>query len=141
MVTITVVGKGQAVEGREFVYIGPLSGCRTCKVKNICFHLEAGRRYVVRRARDTSHSCNVHEGGVRVVEVDEVPFEISVPSKLAIDGSVISFQVPRCPKTGCPHYSLCIPVGVSGAQKLRVVRVGEPIECTNGEERCRVAVL
>ncbi|MEW5936925.1 MAG: UPF0179 family protein [Candidatus Thermoplasmatota archaeon] len=141
MVTITVAGKGQAVEGREFVYMGPLSACRECKVRNICFHLEPGRHYVVRRVRDASHPCNIHEGGVRVVEVEEVPFEISVPSKLAIEGSTITFQAPKCAKIGCRYYDLCMPQGLRGEQKLQVIRTGEPIECTNGEERRRVAVL
>ncbi|MBI5000338.1 MAG: UPF0179 family protein [Euryarchaeota archaeon] len=141
MVMITVVGEGQAAKDAEFVYVGPLAECRECKVRNICFHLEPGKRYRITKARDAKHDCKVHEKGVRVVEIEQVPFEMGLPAKVAIEGSTVTVHIPRCRRPDCPHYRLCMPLGMNGDCKIRVVEAGETLECANGEERKRAKVL
>lgn len=73
MVLVTVVGEQQCKKGFEFVFGGPLAECRECKVKNVCFHLEQNKEYRVTETRDVHHECKIHEGGVRVVEVEKLP--------------------------------------------------------------------
>ena len=91
MVLVTVVGESQCKKGFEFVFSGPLAECRECKVKNVCFHLEPNRLYRVIEVRDVHHDCKVHEEGVRVVEVEKLPTKTALPSKSAIEGSMITY--------------------------------------------------
>ena len=90
MVLVTVVGESQCKKGFEFVFGGPLAECRECKVKNVCFHLEQNRWYRVTGIRDVHHDCRVHEGGVRVVEVERVPTRAAIPNAQAVEGSIIT---------------------------------------------------
>ncbi|KYK27896.1 MAG: hypothetical protein AYK23_02075 [Candidatus Proteinoplasmatales archaeon SG8-5] len=135
MVLLTVIGKSLAKDGLVFTYMGPLSNCKECKVKNICFHLERGRKYRVLSSRDVLHDCTVHEKGVVVVEVEEVPLEAAIPKKQAIEGSSITIELPRCRERGCDHYRLCIPVGSDSGQKKKVLKVGKKVKCKIGEDR------
>ena len=86
MVLLTVGGERLVEPGYAFVYLGPLAECKECKVKNVCFGLVKGKRYKVVSGRKVKHACKVHEGGVQVVEVEEIPFEACVPDKGLIEG-------------------------------------------------------
>jgi len=55
MVAITLVGEKQAREGQMFVFVGPLTECRDCKLKTVCFNLEEGRTYVIKSVRTVHH--------------------------------------------------------------------------------------
>ena len=66
MVIITLIGEHLAKEGEEFVYRGPLTECRDCKLKGVCFNLDAGGLYRIRSVRPVHHECRIHEEGVRV---------------------------------------------------------------------------
>ena len=141
MVLVTVVGELQCRKGFEFVFTGPLAECRDCKVRNVCFHLEENRRYRVVSVRDVRHECRVHEGGVRVVEVERIPTKAALPARAALEGSVITYECSDCDSVGCQYYRLCHPAGASDGMKFKVQSV-EP-----GEVRCprnkslRVVVL
>ena len=137
MVLLTVIGKSLAKDGLVFTYMGPLSNCKECKVKNICFHLERGRKYKVLSSRDVLHECPVHEEGVVVVEVEEVPLEAVIPKKQAIEGSSITIELPRCRERGCGSYRLCFPVGTDSGHKMKVLKVGKKVDCKIGD---RIAV-
>lgn len=133
MVLVTVVGKLQCKEGFEFVFEGPLAECRDCKVRNVCFHLEENRRYRVTRLRDVSHDCRMHEGGVRVVEVEKVPVRVAIPARAALEGSMHTFEDAECRDLGCPNRHLCSPLGAKKGMRFRIVSV-EPqeVECGRG---------
>ena len=133
MVLVTVVGKMQCKEGFEFVFGGALAECRECKVRNVCFHLEENRRYRVRGIRDVQHDCRIHEGGVRVVEVEKMPLRAVIPAKAALEGAMFTFEGVQCSNLGCDNYGLCRPLGASEGMRFKITSVenGE-IECDKG---------
>ncbi|HEX9907445.1 MAG TPA: UPF0179 family protein [Thermoplasmata archaeon] len=140
MVLVTVVGKLQCKKGFEFVFGGPMADCRDCKVKNICFHLESGRAYRVTEIRDVQHECKIHEEGVRVVEVERLPTNCTVPARFAVEGAMVTFEEHDCDFAGCPHYRLCRPWSASEGMRFRVVSVGEEVDCAKGK-KLKVAIL
>ncbi len=133
MVLVTVVGEQQCRKGFEFVFGGPIAECRDCKIKNVCFHLEQNRRYRVTEVRDVHHECKIHEGGVRVVEVEKVPTRAALPSRVALEGSMLTFEESSCDRLGCEHYRLCRPIEAAEGMRYRIASVEGPISCPRGE--------
>lgn len=138
MVLLTVIGKRLAKKGVVFTFRGPLSNCRECKVKNICFHLTKGKKYRIISARDIVHECPEHEEGVLVVEVEEVPFETTVPKKRALEGSTVTLELPKCSERGCEFYRLCFPMAMDSGQKIVVSKILGNIDCPAGHDRVRI---
>ena len=129
MVLITLIGETQARIGNRFYFMGPLTECRECRLRGVCFNLEPGSLYEVVGLRDTSHDCPIHEGSARVVEVERKPTLAAIPQKHATDGSVITFEVKRCSNLGCENHSYCVPIGIKDGTKLRVTEIIGDIEC------------
>lgn len=141
MVLVTVVGEHQCRKGFEFVFEGPIADCRDCKVRNVCFHLEPNRRYRVTEVREVHHECKIHEDGVRVVEVERIPTRAAIPSRSAIEGSMLSYEESDCDRLGCDNYRLCVPVGMSEGLRFRVTSVeSDEIKCPLGRS-LRVVLL
>lgn len=140
MVLVTVVGEQQCKKGFEFIFGGPLADCRECRVKNVCFHLEPNRRYRVTAVRDVHHECRIHEGGVRVVEVERLPTKSALPKNTAVEGSMVTFEETDCNWPGCPHYRLCKPWGAVEGMRFRIARVDEELACPR-ERSLRVVLL
>jgi uncharacterized protein (UPF0179 family) len=132
MVIITLIGEHQAKEGEGFVYKGPLTECRECKLKGVCFNLDAGSAYKITVIRDVHHECRIHEEGVRVVEVEKVPVSCAVGQKSAHEGSIITLEGVKCRNLGCERYRLCYPAGVERNTKYKVTKVKGDIECPEG---------
>jgi len=134
MVLVTVVGELQCKKDFEFVFGGPLAECRECKVKNVCFHLDENKRYRVTGLREVRHDCKVHEGGVRVVEVEKVPTRAAISSRVALPGSVLQFDKVECEKVGCENYWLCRPYGSVEGSRFKVLSVEpEEVQCPRGK--------
>ena len=133
MVLITLIGETQARIGNRFYFLGPLTECKECRLRGVCFNLEPGSLYEVIGLRDTVHDCPVHEGNVKVVEVEKKPMLAAVPVKHAIDGSTITFESRRCDNLGCGNRSYCIPVSIKDGTKLKIVDILGDIECPNEE--------
>jgi uncharacterized protein (UPF0179 family) len=133
MVVITLVGELQARQGGTFAYTGPISECRDCKLKTICFNLDAGKWYKIVNVRSIHHDCRLHENGVRVVEAEPVGIPAAIPSKSAIEGTVIAFEPRRCGTVSCENYRLCNPIGVTPGGKYRVTSVLEEVSCEDGQ--------
>ncbi|MFQ6128484.1 MAG: UPF0179 family protein [Thermoplasmata archaeon] len=129
MVLVTLIGEKQVKEGNEFVYSGPLSECKDCRLKGVCFNLEEGKKYRISSVRRLHHNCRVHEEGVRVVEVEEVPVDVTVNVKSAFEGSTITLEFPDCKEIGCEHYRLCHPLGLKNGQKATIIEVEEKVDC------------
>jgi uncharacterized protein (UPF0179 family) len=140
MVLVTVVGERQCRKGFEFVFGGPLSECRECKVRNVCFHLEPNRLYRVTEVRDVHHECKVHEEGVRVVEVEKLPTRTAMNAKAAIEGSMVTYEESDCELIGCPNYRICKPAGAAEGMRLRIASVEGEIECGRGKN-LRIVLL
>ncbi len=133
MVLVTVVGESQCRKGFEFVFGGPLADCRDCKVKNVCFHLEQNRWYRVVEVREVHHECKVHEGGVRVVEVERIPIQAAIPARAAVEGSMLTFEESDCDRLGCAHHRLCRPFGPGEGVRYQVQKVlNSDVDCPRG---------
>lgn len=141
MVLVTVVGELQCRKGFEFVFTGPLAECRECKVKNVCFHLDENRWYRVTDVREVHHECKVHEDGVRVVEVERVPTRAILPTRVALEGSMITYEGSDCGAVGCKHFRLCRPPGASDGMKFKIMSVeSAEVTCPRGRSLRRVSL-
>ncbi|MDH4123851.1 MAG: UPF0179 family protein [Thermoplasmata archaeon] len=138
MATITLIGELLAKKGETFVYLGPLSECRDCKLKTVCFNLDVGKWYTISSVREIHHDCKIHENGVRVVEAEPVGIPASVLSRYAIEGISISFEPNRCSYFSCENYRLCNPIGINSGGKYQVTTVFNEIECKNGQPMKKV---
>ncbi|MCL2786594.1 MAG: UPF0179 family protein [Methanomassiliicoccaceae archaeon] len=138
MVLITLIGETQARIGNRFYFLGPLTECKECRLRGVCFNLEPGSLYEVVALRDTLHDCPVHEGSVRVVEVERKPMLAAVPSKHAIDGSMITFESKKCKEMGCENRNYCVPVSIRDGTKLKIVDMLGDLECPIGESMALV---
>jgi len=136
---VTLIGEKLAKIGYEFIYWGPISECRDCRLKNVCFALDEGRRYRITKVRDVKHDCEVHEGGARVVEVEKTETPVVVESQYGIAGSTLSYQARLpCLNLGCQYYRLCFPLGFKGGERLRVSVVEREITCPEGQKLVEV---
>jgi len=134
MVIVTLIGEKQAKEGNEFIYIGPLSECRDCKIKQVCFNLEPGKRYVITKVRENpKHECRMHDGYARVVEVEKCEIKVVISPKNAIEGATLSIEPKPCKNIGCEFYLECNPLGVKKEDKFKVKKIIRDIKCPDGE--------
>jgi len=138
MVLITLIGEAQAKVGNRFYYIGPLTECKDCRLKGVCFNLEPGHLYEIVAMREAEHDCEIHESKVRAVELVKVPVSVAVQSKRAIDGSVITFETANCDNIGCENYLYCRPLGIRDGTKFTISEIKGDIECLLGEKRTLV---
>lgn len=140
MALVTLVGEKLARKGNVFVFINTLNDCRECTLRNVCFNLEAGCRYEVVDTRDKKHDCNIHEEGVRVVEVKKIAFPIAIDTKFAIAGSMLNCPSNSCINRGCEFYKLCMPYNVNSDMKLKIAEVKSKLECPLGKDVTEVWV-
>jgi uncharacterized protein (UPF0179 family) len=121
---VTLVGKRQARVGSEFVYMGRSTKCIECELRKVCCDkLESGRVYSVVAVRDKLHDCPIHEDGVQLVEVEEAPATVTLPSHQLFEGAVFSFHPVPCNEWQCPHNRACNPDGLKEADRCRVEKV------------------
>jgi uncharacterized protein (UPF0179 family) len=139
--TVTLIGERIAKIGFEFVYCGPIPECRECRLKNVCFALDEGRTYRITKVRDVKHECEVHEGGARVVEVEKTETPIVLDTRLAINGSTVTYS-PRepCMNLGCTFFRLCFPQFIKDGEKLKVTLVGGDVTCSEGGKLTEVRI-
>ncbi len=140
MAQITLVGERQAIVGHEFVYRGPQPECQPCRVKGVCLNQDTGRRYRVVQVREVSHPCLLNEERARVVEVEPAPPECSLPSRGAVEGAIVGYEPLVCANAACPNFRLCHPVGIERGTRLRILHIGEELDCPLGYEIAPVQV-
>ena len=130
---LTIIGENIAKKGMKFAYLGPAPECRDCKVNSICLGLEVGRMYEIKEVRDKSHPCKIHGGMGRVVEVEKIPVEAVIPSRMAMEGSTIKYSSEDCPDLTCPYYVKCHSPALKDGAKYRVSKIKKDIKCPNGK--------
>jgi uncharacterized protein (UPF0179 family) len=140
MVIITLIGERQAKEGRKFVYRGPQTECRECKLKAVCFNLDTGGQYRIKVKRDVRHDCKIHEDGVRVVEVEKTSRRVSVSKKAAVEGSTVTVEEIRCKHLVCGNYHTCHPIGLEKGMKGKITKVCEDLDCPEGMKLVEVVL-
>jgi uncharacterized protein (UPF0179 family) len=132
MPLVTLIGEKLAKTDAEFIYIGPNNECRNCKLKTVCFNLKIGRKYKITNIRDKKHNCNVHEGTVIVVEVQETPIIAAIDKKIS-EGTKIKMENVECRNIGCDNYELC-SINFNKDKTFVVKEVMEDIDCPIGNE-------
>jgi uncharacterized protein (UPF0179 family) len=142
MANVTLVGEKHAKKDRIFIYRGPLSNCRECKVKTVCFNLEEGRRYIIKEVRQMHHPCKIHEGGVRAVEYEILPIEHALNADGAIEKARITVEAPEeCQNRGCEHYKLCFPNGLKAGSQYEIREVRDTVTCSEGKKLKEVLLV
>ncbi len=132
MAIVTLLGKNLAKKGEEFTYIGPLSECSSCKVKNVCFNLKPGRSYTVKEVREKTHHCEIFEDDVVIVEVEELPIVANV-SKHHLEGSTAHIPKAYCNHLSCPHYKQCNHSALQNGGTFTIAKiVTNKIDCEKG---------
>lgn len=128
MSTVTLIGRRLAEEGQEFVYQGEAEGCDGCPYRSQCLNLTEGRRYRITGIRKKAQllDCEMHQDGVRAVEVEPAPIKANVSSQKAYAGSKTELEGP-CPHTECPSHEFCVPEGADFEKEYRIASVeGDP---------------
>ena len=139
MALITLLGKTHAEVGSEFYFIGPLTECKDCRLKGVCFNLEPGAKYRVTEVRPQEHECHEFYGdSVTAVVVEKIVTSAAIPKKQAIEGSVITYQESKCDNIGCPNYGLCHAPGKKDGMKYSVAAVKGDLECPRKEKMVSV---
>lgn len=141
MVLITLVGESIAKEGNKFYYLGSQTECRECRLKTVCFNLEQNGQYEITSLRDQTHNCLMTEETVRVVEVKKISRISTVPKKIAIEGSIITLDVPSCEQMDCSYYQMCHPAGIENKCKFTIVEVNNDINCPIGEKLVLIEII
>jgi hypothetical protein len=139
MVLVTLVGEQLAVEGQEFVYLGSNSECRNCQLKTVCFNLKPGRNYRITKLREKFHECNIHEGKVIVVEVEELPLTVAVPKELS-EGATTTIEKKDCKNIGCDSFEICTTTALQNGKTYTVKKVYEKLTCPKNYELYKVDV-
>jgi uncharacterized protein (UPF0179 family) len=124
MTIITLVGKRQARQGVEFLYMGRTTKCIECPLRKVCCDkLEPNRVYTVISVRDRTHDCPIHEEGVQLVEVTEGERIIALPTPQIFEGAAFTFHGRSCDKRKCDYFDACNPVGLKEGDRCRVEAV------------------
>jgi len=139
MVLVTLVGEQLAVEGQEFFYVGSNSECRNCQLKTVCFNLKPGRNYRITKLRDKFHDCNIHEGKVIVVEVEELPLTVAV-TKEPSEGATTTIEKKDCKNIGCDSFDICTNTALQNGKTYTIKKVYEKLTCPKKYELYKVDV-
>jgi uncharacterized protein (UPF0179 family) len=128
MVLVTLIGEYLAVEGEEFTYLGANNECRNCQLKTVCFNLKPGRRYRITKLRDKHHECDVHEGDVVVVEVEELSITVAV-TKEPTEGTTTTVKKTECKNIGCDFFEVCTIPALQNGKNYTIKKVYGKMEC------------
>ena len=134
MAKISLIGVDLAREGMEFRFVGPLVGCAECRIKNVCFNLEPGKRYKISAVRDKENPCFVfNRDKVATVEVEEVPeyANLQIGRRLQ-EGSSVTLKSLQCDYFTCPNIETCNLLHMRENAKVTIKKVGEKIDCPKG---------
>lgn len=142
LANVTLIGEKQAKKGNEFIYRGPLSECRDCKVKTVCFNLEEGRRYKIKEIREMHHKCKVHEGGVRAVEYEILPFEYAINEENAVEkAKIVVDNQELCNNRGCENFKICFPDGIKTGLQYEIKNTKSLLTCSEGRKIKQVILV
>ena len=128
MVLVTLIGENLAIEGEEFTYLGSTNECRSCQLKTVCFNLKPTRKYRITKIREKQHECNVHEGKVFVVEVEELPLTVAIDKEPA-EGATAIVEKKECKNIGCGSFDICASTSLQNGKKFTVKKVYGKMEC------------
>ena len=123
---VTLVGLRTAKKDQTFLFTGSAPECENCNssLKSVCIqNLEKGCIYQIINVRDVIHPCAVHEGGVRVVEVQRAPIKAALDAKSVYEGALVSYHFSDCNEVDCKNYEYCKPIGIIKEDKYKITKV------------------
>ncbi|MBN1390593.1 MAG: UPF0179 family protein [Candidatus Thermoplasmatota archaeon] len=127
---VSLIGKTLAKEGRVFMYAGPAPECGKCKLNTICQNLAVGRKYRVVKVRDKEHDCPAHDQDkVVAVEVEELPLEMSIPDRKALESAIVTIDGDGCRYRWCDNNHLCRYEGIPKGTKVLLLTIEEDLVC------------
>jgi len=119
---ITLTTLSQASVGKIFS-AGRNEKCRKCRLYKVCIgNLRIGMAYQVIYVRNKKHFCPIIKDYMKVVEVIELPFDLAVSIKQAVNGAIITFS-KKCDKRDCDNFDVCNPPGLRKGDKIRILKV------------------
>ncbi|MHA1297848.1 MAG: UPF0179 family protein [Candidatus Helarchaeota archaeon] len=132
---ITLIGKKQAKIGYKFTFLKtPNEECRNCKLYTTCIaNLKEGQSYEIIEVRKKVHDCPVHEDGVQIVEVKELPLIALIDSKMGFSGAIITFRSPNCEEYSCKLYEKCNTL-LKNNQKYKILEILGDQDCKLGNK-------
>ncbi|MEM0160194.1 MAG: UPF0179 family protein [Thermoplasmata archaeon] len=140
-VSVTLISKKLAKPGTVFQFLGPLVDCKDCSLKNVCFDLDFGKFYRITGLRAKEHACILYQDNKVVsIEIEEIPAQLNLPKKQAIDGGIITYSELNCDNIDCDNYSFCKMLGLKDGMKITIIDVGEKIDCPKGLDLVKVHV-
>jgi len=137
VVVVTLVGERLAKKGNEFLYLGPNPECKNCKLKTVCFNLKRFRRYRIVGIREKRHSCNQHDGGVRVVEVEELPVIAGMEGKVK-EGSKVKVKAMDCKRLDCENFEICHNPAIDQNKEYKIGKILGDMKCRLGKRMVKV---
>ncbi len=142
MSKISLIGVDQAREGNVFTFVTPLQTCGECRIKNVCFNLEAGKTYRISKVRENVNPCFVYDQGkVSTIEVEEVDESLNIRYGNRLqEGSKINVSGMKCDHISCPEIETCNLIHKKDSMKVTVNRINEKIDCPKGYDMRRVSV-
>lgn len=137
---LTLCGVKQARVGFTFLAGETAEVCVKCRLYRVCTgKLEPFRPYRVVEVKSRVFPCPLHEGGVRLVVVEESSVEAALDERLTVEGAAVSFKPINC-MISCPHRNLCNPEGLMEGDMCRIVKVGDRVDCLGGLRLRRVTL-
>lgn len=142
MAKISLIGLDLAKEGLEFTFVTPLVGCAECRIKNVCFNLEPGRDYRVKKVRDKEHPCNVfNHDKVATIEVEEIGEKVNLQyGRKVQEGSKVTLKSMNCDHYTCSNIETCNLLHKREGVKATISKVVEKLDCPKGYDMRRVEV-
>lgn len=142
MAKISLIGLDLAKPDMEFTFVTPLVGCSECRIKNVCFNLEPGRKYRVINVRDKTHPCTVfNQDKVATVEVEEVDEQVNLQyGRKVQEGSKVTLKSMDCDHFTCPHIETCNLMHKREGMKATISKVEKKLDCPKGYDMRSVSV-
>lgn len=141
-IIVTMVSKNNAKLGYRFIRQGSSEECLRCSFKHICIDkLEEGRIYQIVNIRKNEHYCKLINDKVKVVEVIESNIKCTVPTRIAFEGSIITYNRIICDEIKCINFTECNPIGLKDGDKCKLVRKLGKVNCNKGKSLTAVVLF
>lgn len=140
---ISLIGLDQAVEGNVFTFVQPLPTCSECKIKNVCFNLEHGRKYVITEIRKNQHPCMVfNHNRVATIQVEEVNEHLVAEYNNKVqEGSSMTMKSRHCDYITCDFIEKCNLIHHEDEIRINIKKIGEKVTCPKGYNMRRIEAI
>lgn len=140
---ISLIGLDQAIEGNVFTFVQPLQTCSECKIRNVCFNLEHGQKYIITEVRKNQHPCNVfNHDKVATIQVEEVDENLVVEYGNKVqEGSSMTMRSRHCDYITCDFIEKCNLMHYENEVRINIKKIGEKVNCPKGYNMRRIEAV